>query len=136
MNRRVRGGSIPDHDAHLPTQRRQEGSISSRRTGLGHQYGKTWGTKKLCAGCAESIKISLIGHHDDRTAPAVGTGPCGTRQAESPIAAWGYLPEGAGMPPVPQRRQKPCTSGIVDQRPGRMIMGQLMLCLALRGQLS
>ncbi len=96
MNRRVRGGSIPDHDAHLPTQRRQEGSISSRWTGLGHQHGKTAGTEKLRAGFAESIEISLVGHHDHCAAPAVGTGPCGTRQAESPIAAgrrtWGYLP--------------------------------------------
>ena len=34
------------------------------------------------------------------------------------------------MSSVLQRRQKPCTSGIVDQRPGRMIMGQLMLSVA------
>ncbi len=40
------------------------------------------------------------------------------------------------MSPVPQRRQKLCASGIVDQRPGRMIMWQLKLSVAPRGQLS
>jgi len=66
MNRGVRGGSIPDHHAHLTSECRQEGSIPRRRSSFGNQHGEACRTEGLRAGFAQPIKISLVGHDDYR----------------------------------------------------------------------